>query len=457
MSTSTHPIIILSDPDVEDAFSSTHSLDYIPASPDYFPALPGNTTSYHSEDLSKMAAKRTSTSAAPAMTQAAIQKLVADSVVAALETQAATMANTDNTNRETEQRETLVARKCSYKEFMSCQPFNFKGNDNFVVYCDASHQGLGAVLIKREKVIAYASRKLKPHKENYTTYDLELGAEEFNMRQHHWLELLADYDCEIRYHPGKQNVIADALSQKERIKPLRVRALVMTLHLKLPLQILKAQIEAIKEENIKAENLRGMDKAFEVRPNETRCIKNQSCLPLFECQKPSGLLIQPKIPIWKWERITMDFVTKLPRTSNEHDTIWVIVDHLTKSAHFIPTRETESMDTLTWLYIKEIISRHGVPISIILNRDSHFTSIFWQSLQNALEFSYNNSYHASIKAAPFEALYGRKCRSHVCWAEVGDTQLTGPEIIHETTEKIVQIQQHLQAARDRQRSYANVR
>ncbi|GJY27923.1 putative reverse transcriptase domain-containing protein [Tanacetum coccineum] len=162
------------------------------------------------------------------------------------------------------------------------------------------------------------------------------------------------------------------------------------------------------------------------------------------------------------------------------------------------------METLTRLYIKEIVSQHGVPISIISDRDSHFTSRFWQSLQSALgtqldmsmtyhpeidrqsertiqtledklrasvidfrkgwekhlplvEFPYNNSYHASIKAAPFEAHYGRKCRSPVCWAEVGDVQLTGPEIIHETTKKIVQIRQHLQAARDRQRSYANVR
>ncbi|GJS54854.1 putative reverse transcriptase domain-containing protein [Tanacetum coccineum] len=223
-----------------------------------------------------------------------------------------------------------------------------------------------------------------------------------------------------------------------------------------------------------------------------------------ECQKPSGLLVQPEIPMWKWERITMDFVTKLPKTSTGHDAIWVIVDRLTKSAHFIPIRATDSMETLTRLYIKEIVSRHGVPISIISDRDSHFTSRFWQSLQNALgtqldmstayhpetdgqsertiqtledmlracvidfgkgwdkhlplvEFSYNNSYHASIKAAPFEALYGRKCRSPVCWAEVGDSQLTGPEIIQETTEKIIQIRQRLQAARDRQRSYANVR
>ncbi|GJY09232.1 putative reverse transcriptase domain-containing protein [Tanacetum coccineum] len=136
-----------------------------------------------------------------------------------------------------------------------------QGNDDFVVYCDASHQGLGAVLMQREKVIAYASRQLKPNKENYTHHDLELGAvhildeKELNMRQCRWLELLSDYDCEIHYHPGKANVIADALSQKERIKPLRVRSLVMTIHPNLPSQILKAQTEALKEENIKAENL----------------------------------------------------------------------------------------------------------------------------------------------------------------------------------------------------------
>nr|GEX01514.1 reverse transcriptase domain-containing protein [Tanacetum cinerariifolium] len=117
-----------------------------------------------------------------------------------------------------------------------------EGNDDFVVYCDASHQGLGAVLMQREKVIAYASRQLKPHEENYTTHDLELGAvKELNMRQRCWLELLADYDFEIRYHPGKENVVADALSRKERIKPLRDRSLVMTIHPKLPSQILEAQ------------------------------------------------------------------------------------------------------------------------------------------------------------------------------------------------------------------------
>ncbi|GJS03468.1 putative reverse transcriptase domain-containing protein [Tanacetum coccineum] len=221
-----------------------------------------------------------------------------------------------------------------------------------------------------------------------------------------------------------------------------------------------------------------------------------------EYQKPSGLLVQPKIPQWKWENITMDFVTKLPKTASGQDTIWVIVDRLTKSAHFLPMKETDSMEKLTRQYLKEVVSRHGVPVLIISDRDSKFMSHFWKSLNEALgtqldmstayhpqingqrtiqmledmlracvmdfekgwdrhlpliEFSYNNSYHTSIKAAPFEALYGRKCRSPICWAEVGDAQLTGPEIVRETTEKIIQIKHRLQALRDRQRSYADKR
>ncbi|GJZ85634.1 putative reverse transcriptase domain-containing protein [Tanacetum coccineum] len=223
-----------------------------------------------------------------------------------------------------------------------------------------------------------------------------------------------------------------------------------------------------------------------------------------EHQKPSGLLVQPAIPQWKWENITMDFVTKLPRTQSGNDTIWVIVDRLTKSAHFLPMRETDPMDKLARLYLKEVVTRHGIPVSIICDRDPHFTSNFWRSFQKAMgtrldmstayhpetdgqsertiqtledmlracvidfgngweghllliEFSYNNSYHASIKAAPLEALYGRKCRSPICWAEVGDAQLIGPELIHERTEKIVQIKQRIQVARDRQKSYADVR
>ncbi|GJZ83080.1 putative reverse transcriptase domain-containing protein [Tanacetum coccineum] len=190
--------------------------------------------------------------------------------------------------------------------------------------------------------------------------------------------------------------------------------------------------------------------------------------------------------------------------SQGYDNIWVIVDRLTKSAIFMPMREMGPMDKLARMYLKEVVTKHEIPISIICDRDPWFASNFWRLLQKALgtsldmstayhpqtdgqsertiqtledmlracvidfgngwvkhlplvEFSYNNSYHASIKAAPFEALYGRKCRSPVCWAEVGQVQLTGPELVQETTERIIQIKQRIQTARDRQKSYADLK
>ncbi|GKC91765.1 putative reverse transcriptase domain-containing protein [Tanacetum coccineum] len=219
-------------------------------------------------------------------------------------------------------------------------------------------------------------------------------------------------------------------------------------------------------------------------------------------QRPSGLLVQPAIPKWKWDNIMMDFITKLLKSSHGFDTIWVIVDRLTKSTHFLPIRENDPLEKLARLYLNRIVARHGIHASIICDRDERFTSNFWRSFQKALgtdismstayhpetdgqsertiqtlkdmlracvidfgkgwikhlslaEFSYNNSYHASIKAAPYKALYGRKCRSPVCWAEVGEAQLTGLELIQETTEKIVLIKQRMQAAHDRQKSYAD--
>ncbi|GKB15879.1 putative reverse transcriptase domain-containing protein [Tanacetum coccineum] len=381
-----------------------------------------------------------------------------------------------------------------------------KGSEGFVVYCDTSHKGLGVVLMQREKVIVYASRQLKVHEKNYTTHDLELGSvvfalkiwrhylygtrctvftdhkslqhildqKELNMRQCRWLELLNDYDCDIRYHPGKANVVADALSHKERIEPMR------------------------KPENLVNEDVGGMirkdipKERLEPRADGTLCLHDRSWLPCYgdlrsvimheshkskyfihpgsekmyqdmkklywwpnmkadistyvskcltcarvkaEHQKPSGLLVQPAIPEWKWDNITMDFITK---TS---------------------LRENDPLDKLARLYLNRIVARYGIPTSIICDRDRRFTSNFWKSFQKALgtdirwvkhlplaEFSYNNSYHASIKVAPYEALYGRKCRSPVCWAEVGEAQLTGPELIQETTKKIVLIKQRMQAA-----------
>ncbi|GJU55108.1 putative reverse transcriptase domain-containing protein [Tanacetum coccineum] len=146
---------------------------------------------------------------------------------------------------------------------------------------------------------------------------------------------------------------------------------------------------------------------------------------------------QPEIPEWKYEGIAMNFITKLTKTSSGHDTIWVIVDRLTKSAHFLPMREDYKMERLARLYLNEIVARHGVPISIISDRDSRFT--------------------LSVRCAPFEALYGRKCRSPIMWAEVGEGHLIGPELVQETTEKISQIKDRLKAARDHPKSYADKR
>ncbi|GJZ50336.1 putative reverse transcriptase domain-containing protein [Tanacetum coccineum] len=174
-----------------------------------------------------------------------------------------------------------------------------------------------------------------------------------------------------------------------------------------------------------------------------------------------------------YEGIAMDFVTKLLRTSSRHDTIWVIMDRLTKSAHFVPMREDYKMDRLARLYLNEIVARHDVLISIISDHDSRFTSRFWHSMEEAfrtrldmstayhpqsdVEFLYNNSYRSSVRCVAFKDLYGRKCRSSIMWVEVGEGQLIGPELVQETTKKISQIKDKLKATRDRQKSYADKR
>ncbi|GKE42085.1 putative reverse transcriptase domain-containing protein [Tanacetum coccineum] len=162
----------------------------------------------------------------------------------------------------------------------------------------------------------------------------------------------------------------------------------------------------------------------------------------------------------KWEGIAMDFVTKLPRTSSGHDTIWVIMDRLTKSTYFLPMREDYKMDRLARLYLKERVARHGVSISIISDRDSRFTSRFWQSMQEALgtRFDMSTAYHPQTDGqTPFEALYGMKCRSPIMWDEIEEGEMIGPELVQENTEKISQIKDRLKATRDRQKSYANKR
>jgi hypothetical protein len=489
--------------------------------------------------------------------------------------------------------------------------------EGFVVYSDASHSGLGCVLMQQGKVIAYASRQLKNHERNYPTHDLELAAivfalkiwrhylyrarceiytdhkslkyiftqKDLNMRQRRWLELIKDYDCCIFYHPGKANVVADALSRKSQggvvkseptldqlaqqigmiqldTRPTNRDVSLATLVI---LPTLADQIKLAQEKDLELEKLKEkasqweafgynitsdgilrtsdsrvvlpkddmlrkeiMDEAhkthYTVHPGSTkmyqdlkrnywwsgmkrdiaeyvaRCLECQQVKA--EHQRPAGPLQPLSIPEWKWDQITMDFVVGLPRAPSGQDAIWVIVDRLTKSAHFVPFKITDSMQKMAELYIREIVRLHGVPVSIVSDRDPRFTSKFWKRLQEEMgtklnfstayhpqtdgqsertiriledmlrlcvldfkgnwiqflhlvEFAYNNSFQATIGMAPYEALYGRKCRSPLYWDEVGERQLLGPEIVQDTKDKIALIRKRMLTAQSRQKSYAD--
>ncbi|GLU19566.1 hypothetical protein SLE2022_358110 [Rubroshorea leprosula] len=492
--------------------------------------------------------------------------------------------------------------------------------ERFTIYSDASKKGLGCVLMQKDRVIAYASRQLKPYEENYPTHDLELAAvvfalkiwrhylygetcdiftdhkslkyiftqKELNMRQRRWLELLKDYDLTISYHPGKANKVADALSrkssgtasgilatQKELLEDLvkldvELRVDSTTAYLA-TLRAQPALIDKIKlgqqkdsflqkmKEKVKAgephmQEFRISDDeilwfgdrlcvprdhalrceimgdahytSYTIHPGSTKMYRDlrstfwwrnmkreiarfvSQCLTCqkvkAEHQRLPGKLQPLPIPQWKWENITMDFVTGLPRTLKGNDSVWVIVDRLTKSAHFLPYRTGTSIEKLANMYMEEIVKLHGVPVSIVSDRDTRFLSHFWTSLQQALgtqlnfstafhpqtdgqsertiqiledmlracvldwkgswdqhlsmaEFAYNNSYQSSIRMAPFEALYGRRCRSPVCWTEVGERSILGPELVQQSSEIVQLIKERLRAAQSRQKSYADRR
>ncbi|GJX65049.1 putative reverse transcriptase domain-containing protein, partial [Tanacetum coccineum] len=315
-----------------------------------------------------------------------------------------------------------------------------EGSEDFVVYCDASHKGLGVVLMQREKTVRICdmpresdivvadrfeqdrSRDVggmllenSKDPEKFRTKKLEPRADGtlyFNGRS--WLPCYGDLRTVIMHESHKSKYTIHPASDKmyQDMKKLYWWPNMKT--------------------NI----------ATYIRKCLT-CAKVKA-----EHQRPSGLLVQPDIPQWKWDNITMDFVTKLPKSSHGYDTIWVIVDRLTKSTIFVPMRETDPMEKLARMYLKELVTRHGIPVSIICDRDPRQSERTIQTLEDMLrayvidfgkgwvnyfplvEFSYNNSYYASIKVAPFEALYGLKCRSPVCWAE---------------------------AASDRQKSYADLK
>ncbi|GJX91256.1 putative reverse transcriptase domain-containing protein [Tanacetum coccineum] len=264
-----------------------------------------------------------------------------------------------------------------------------KGSENFVVYCDASIKGLGAVLMKKEKMWG---RYLYGTKYVVFTYHKSLqhilDQKELNMRQWRWLELLSDYGCEIRYHPRKAIIVADALSRKEMIKPLRVRALVMTIGLNLPTQILNAQIKARKEWNDEKEIYR-----YSIHPRSDKMYHNLKKL------------------YW-WPNMKAEIATYVSKC---------LTYAKVKAECQKPSGTQLDTSTAYHLYTDGQSERTIQTLGNMLHACVMDFGKGWDTHLPLIEFSYNNSYYTSIKSAPFKALYGRKFLSPICWAEVGDS------------------------------------
>ncbi|GJS34487.1 putative reverse transcriptase domain-containing protein, partial [Tanacetum coccineum] len=260
------------------------------------------------------------------------------------------------------------------------------GSGGYQIYSDVSKKGLGCVLMQHGKVIAYALRQLKPYEVNYLTHDLELAAVELNMRQRRWLELLKDYNVNIQYHLGKANVVADALSRKNSGI----------------IACLKIQPEIIKD-------LERMEVELVVRGSEGYI---------------DSLNTEPNL-------------MKLKRTM-------VVVDRLTKSAHFLPIQQGYSVSKLAEIFQQEIIRLHGTPASIVSDRDPHFTSRFWKDFRGFVE----------ILRLGVDWKLGQ-CRAPICSNEVGERVIDGPELVEVTNEKVVIAKEKLKEARSRQKSYVD--
>ncbi|XP_058219425.1 uncharacterized protein LOC131329998 [Rhododendron vialii] len=366
----------------------------------------------------------------------------------------------------------------------------------YSVYCDASKEGLGCMLMQLGRVVAYGSRQLKTHERNYPTHDLELAAILFVLKS--WRHYLY----------GKANVVADALSRKSthlanlaihewkmrndlgayalHFKEVRdgVTLCNLTVQSTLSTRVVEAQQQDEEAGEFRAKFLSGKAREGWMIYADLVTTVASGRVEVGECD--------------------YGFRYRVVEIAGGHDAIWVIVDRLTKSAHFLPIQVSDSIDTLSHFYIRKIIRLHGIPVSIVSDRDPRFTACFWQSLQAALgtnllfstayhpqtdgqsertiqiledmlqacvmdfrgswedhlplvEFAYNNSYQSSIEMAPYEALYGRPCRSSVCWTELGKAMLVGLDLIKETSESMRAIPQRLLEAQKRTTEHVSPR
>ncbi|GJT78247.1 putative reverse transcriptase domain-containing protein [Tanacetum coccineum] len=376
-----------------------------------------------------------------------------------------------------------------------------EGSKDFVVYCDASHKGLGVRhYLYETKYTVFTDHKSLQH---------ILDQKELNMRQRRWLELLSDYDYEIRYHPRKENAVADALSRKEHNFPLRVRALVMIIGLNLLKKILEAQIGAHKPDNFKKEDVGGMiredipKEKLKPRADGTLCLNGRSCFPCYsdlrtvimhESHKSkysihpgSDKMYQDMRKLYWWPNMKADIATYVrkcltcDKVKAEHqrpsgyDTIWVIVNRLTKFVLFLPIRETDPMEKLARMYLKEVVTRHGIPISIISDHDGRFASNFWRSLQKALgtTLAMSTAYHPETDRQSKRTIQTLEDMLRACvidfgkgWSKVSFTCLLGRGWRSSTHRSRNSSRDNREdhsdqtkdsSARDRQKSYANLK